>query len=140
MLRSCLPQLLITLTLMVMSMQGGMANIDEKVCKAMVTLRTISDVVTISSQPTGKVSTEPVLRFLTSFCACRKAGGKSCNTQFSTEYITIVRASCCKLSHGELDLAIMGEFMAGVNTSKHGPPKKFWTRSHAQYLKSRDFG
>ena len=33
------------------------------------------------------------------------------------EYLTSVRASCLELSHGELDMAIMGQLIAGMNTS-----------------------
>ena len=32
-------------------------------------------------------------------------------------YLTFVRSSCLELSHGELDMAIMGQLVAGMNTS-----------------------
>ena len=32
-------------------------------------------------------------------------------------YLTSVRSSCLELSHGELDMAIMGQLVAGMNTS-----------------------
>lgn len=48
---------------------------------------------------------------------CKKVDGKACSRQFSMEYVTSVRASCLELSHGELDMAIMGQLVAGMNTS-----------------------
>ena len=33
------------------------------------------------------------------------------------EYLTSVRESCLELSSGELDMAIMGQLVAGMNTS-----------------------
>ena len=92
-------------------------NTDERVHEAMVQLRTISSEVTISSRPTDEAERDLISTFMTSTCGCKKAGGKPCSSHFSMEYLTSVRASCLELSHGELDMAIMGELVAGMNTS-----------------------
>ena len=47
----------------------------------------------------------------------KKASGKQCSSQFMRAYITSVRASCLELSHAELDMAITGQVVAGMNTS-----------------------
>ena len=94
-----------------------MVDTDDRVHEALVGLHTISEEVSINSQPTGEASIEYVSKFLTDDCGCKKARGKSCTSQFSTEYIVSVRESCLELSHSELDMAIMGQLMAGMNTS-----------------------
>ena len=96
--------------------QGDVVSVDERVHETMVAVRTISDEV-ISSRPTDQVEGELISTFLTSGCGCKKAGGKACSSQFSTEYLTSVRASCLELSHGKLDMAIMGQLIARMNTS-----------------------
>ena len=40
------------------------------------------------------------------------------HTNFSTEYVASFRESCVQLSHSELDMAILGQLSASVNTSK----------------------
>lgn len=97
--------------------QGGVVNTDETVHEAMAALHTISDEVTISSLPTDEAERELISHFWTSGCGCNKVSGKPCRSQFSLEYLTFVRESCLELSHSELDMAIMGQLVAGMNTS-----------------------
>ena len=42
---------------------------------------------------------------------------RKCSTEFTSERVMSVRASCAELSHSELDIAILGQLMASVNTS-----------------------
>ena len=55
--------------------------------------------------------------FMTSGCGCAKAKGQQCLRQFSPEYVKSVRESCAELTWGELDMVILGQLMASVNTS-----------------------
>ena len=50
---------------------------------------------------------------MSSGCGC----SRRCSSEFSTEHVTTVRASCAELSNSELDMAILGQLMASVNTS-----------------------
>lgn len=88
-------------------------NTDERVREAMEGLHTLTDEVTITSLPTDVAEKERVSGFMTSGCGCNKR----CSQQFSLEYVTAVRASCAELSHCELDMAILGQLMAGMNSS-----------------------
>ena len=108
MLRSCLPQLPMMLTPILMSrlVQWTPTTGCMKHWQAYIPfLRT------------GESSIERTSNFLTDGCGCKNARGKSCSGQFSTEYIVSVRESCLEPSHSELDMAIMGQLMAGMNTS-----------------------
>lgn len=51
-------------------------------------------------------------------CGCKKGiGCQPCSSQFSTDQIMSVRASCSELTRSELDMLVMGQLMAaGMNT------------------------
>ena len=76
-------------------------------------LHSIANEVTITSLPTDIAEKERVSGIMTSGCGCNKR----CSQQFSLEYVTSVRASCTELSHSELDMAILGQLMANMNSS-----------------------
>ena len=47
-------------------------------------------------------------------CGCKKGiGCRPCSSQFSTDQIMSVRASCSELTRSELDMVVMGQLMAG---------------------------
>ena len=50
-------------------------------------------------------------------CGCHKLKGSPCSRQFSLSYFEEFRASCAELTPAELDMVIMGQLMAGLNTS-----------------------
>lgn len=50
-------------------------------------------------------------------CGCFKWNGKNCIQQFSVSHIKEVRMHCQELSHGELDLLILGQLLAFMNNS-----------------------
>jgi hypothetical protein len=58
-----------------------------------------------------------VSEFMRSGCGCTKDKGKPCSQLFSPEYVKSVRASCVELTRGELDMVILGQLVACMNTS-----------------------
>ena len=50
-------------------------------------------------------------------CGCHKLKVTPCSRQFSLSYVEEFRASCAELTPAELDMVIMGQRMAGMNTS-----------------------
>ena len=51
-----------------------------------------------------------------STCGCKKGFRyKPCSSQFSTDHVMSVRASCSELTRSELDMVVMGQMMAGMN-------------------------
>ena len=62
-----------------------------------------------------------VAQFIARGCGC----AKSCLSQFTTEQIIDSRADCMELTREELDLVILGELHASINTSEtRGPDSK----------------
>lgn len=90
---------------------------EERVREALAGVHTADDQVTVSSLPTDVDERNLVSSFMESGCGCIKVNGGSCSQQFSLQHVTSVRESCVELSHNELDLAIMGQLVAGMNTS-----------------------
>ena len=99
--------------------QDGLHVVDteERVREAMASLHTAACEITITSLPTDIEEGETTSSFMASECGCSKVNGKPCSKQFSLEYVASVRATCAELSHSELDMAVMGQLMAGMNTS-----------------------
>ena len=98
--------------------------------EAMQSLPRLPEVVTITSLPTDVKEDELICAFVSSGCGCNK----KCSSQFTVEYVTSVR--CAELTHSELDMAIMGQLAAFVNTGsqvstaarrKEGERKKTYT-------------
>ena len=58
-----------------------------------------------------------VTQFMTSGWGCKKARGTQFYQQFTHEYVTSVGQSCAELTHSELDMTILGQIVASVNTS-----------------------
>ena len=47
-------------------------------------------------------------------CVCKKGlGSRPCSSQFSADHLLSVLASCSELTRSELDMAVMGQLMAG---------------------------
>ena len=85
-------------------------NIDERVREAMQSLPGIAEEVSL---PTDIEENELIASFVSQGCGCNK----KCCSQFTREYVTSVCACSTELSHGELDMAIMGQLLAYTNTS-----------------------
>ena len=107
-------------------------NTDERVQEAMQSLPHLAEEVTITSLPTDVKEDELICAFVSSGCGCNK----KCSSQFTVEYVTSVRSCCAELTHSELDMAIMGQLAAFVNTGsqvstaarhKEGERKKAYT-------------
>ena len=92
-------------------------NTDKIVQESMRAVHTILGEVTITRLPTDDEERELVSAFVVTGCGCSKASGKPCSTQFSQDYLASVRATCFELSHSELDMAILGQLMGGMNNS-----------------------
>ena len=121
----------------------GLVNTNERVCEVMQSIPDITEEVTITSLSTDM---EESATFMSQGCGCNK----KCNSQFTTEYVTSARATCPELSHSELDMAILGQLSAFVNTSaevstasrhKESEPKKSYTSflHHGKPVCSRMF-
>ena len=91
-------------------------NTDECVVEALNGLRTTTE-TTVTPLFTDVIEERLVSEFMTSGCGCAKAKGQPCLRQFSPEYVKSVRESCAELTRGELDMVILGQLMASVNTS-----------------------
>ena len=85
--------------------------------EALQGLHTVGSVVTITSRPTDTEEEFVVSSFMSTGCGCRKAKGAPCYRQFSLSYVEEFRASCAELTPAELDMVIMGQLAAGMNTS-----------------------
>lgn len=77
---------------------------------------------------------DKVSKFLTEVCTC----GRGCN-MFSKAEIESSRLDCQGLAKDELDMAILGELMAGMNTSddcgpSHKHRKSIRQRSRVTYM------
>ena len=112
--------------------EGGLVNTDERVQEAKQSLPHLAEEVTITSLPTDIEENELICAFVSSGCGCNK----KCSSQFTVEYVTSVRSCCTELTHSELDMAIMGQLAAFVNTGsqvstaarhKEGERKKAYT-------------
>ena len=85
--------------------------------EAMDSLHSTGGDITVTPLSTDTTEDQLVTQFMVSGCGCSKAQGKPCYQQFSQEHTASVRASCTQLSHAELDMAILGQLQACLNTS-----------------------
>lgn len=92
----------------------GIVNTEQRVQEALTGSDTVADEVTITSLQSDIVEREAVSNFM---CGCSKVNKQPCSRQSSPGYVASMRESCAELCHGELDMAIMGQVMAGMNTS-----------------------
>ena len=88
-------------------LMDGLVNTKERVQEAMQSLPHIASEVTVMHLPTDVQERD----MISTWCA------RKCSTQFTTEHVMSVTASCAELSHSELDMAILGQLMASVNTN-----------------------
>ena len=79
----------------------------------MQSLSHIASEVTVTHLPTDVLERDVASAFVSAGCGC----ARKCSKQFTTEHVTSVRASCTELSNSELDMAILRQLMASVNTS-----------------------
>ena len=94
-----------------------LVDTEERVQQALHGLHTgSSSAVTITSQPTDNAEVT-VSTFMSTGCGCHKVKGAPCYKQFSLSYVEEFRASCAELTPAELDMVIMGQLAAGMNTS-----------------------
>ena len=93
---------------------------------------TVTDVDIIEDRQLDSDEQDAVCSFVTATCGCNK-GSKSrpFSQKFTADYILSVRASCAELACHELDMAIMGQLLACVNTQPAIGP------SHHHSLKDR---
>ena len=56
-------------------------------------------------------------QFMAKGCGCKKCNGRPCSLQFYTNHVQQMRTSCFALSHSELDIALLGQLSALMNTS-----------------------
>ena len=73
---------------------------------------------------------EKVHQFLINSCNCNLASG-SCSKLFTVEYVTSVRAQCSELSRAELDLVLLGQLSAFMNTSEQTVHSMTHRHSHS---------
>ena len=85
----------------------------EQVQEAVLSLSHIARMVTITHPSTDVQERDLITNFLSTGRGCVI----KCSSQFTTEHVTSVRASCTELSHSKLDMTILGQLMAFVNTS-----------------------
>ena len=95
-----------------------LVDTEERVQQALHGLHTgSSSAVTITSQPTDNAEEVAVSTFMSTGCGCHKVRGAPCYKHFSLSYVEEFRASCAELTPAELDMVIMGQLAAGMNTS-----------------------
>ena len=80
-------------------------------------LNVVASTVTVTSRPTDTEEVATVSTFMSTGCGCHKLKGSPCSRQFSLSYVEEFRASCAELIPAELDMVIMGQLVAGMNTS-----------------------
>ncbi len=70
---------------------------------------------------------ENVIKYLSDGCGCIK----QCSSSFDECYLTKIRSDCAELTHDQLDLVVMGQVLAVIDSSsqtggqKHTPTKRF---------------
>ena len=95
-----------------------LVDTEERVQEALQGLHTPASVVTITNHPTDIEENVTISTFMSTGCGCRKAKGAPCFRQFSLSDVEEFRASCAELTRAELDMVIMGQLMAGMNSSE----------------------
>ena len=94
-----------------------LVNTKQRVDQVMDSLQTTADDITVTPLSTDTAEYQLVTQFMASGCGCSKVQGRPCYQQFSQEHVASVRALCTQLSHAELDMAILGQLQASLNTS-----------------------
>ena len=57
-----------------------------------------------------------VLAYMTNTCGCQRHNNGPCSQQFTVDYILQARMDAAELSKSELDMVILGQIMAFINT------------------------
>ena len=73
--------------------------------------------ITITDQPSDNFEEQAISEFILSGCGCSKGLGKPCCQQFPDDYIRTYHLNCIELTHSELDMIILGQLAACVNSS-----------------------
>ncbi len=71
--------------------------------------------ITLDDSPTDVMDYHSISEFFDNGCGCSKWNGKNCVKQFSVSHIQEIRMQCQELSRSELDLVILGQFLALMN-------------------------
>ena len=98
--------------------EGDFIDTEERVREVVATATsTVTDVDIIEDRQLDSDEQDAVCSFVTATCGCNK-GSKSrpCSQKFTADYILSVRASCAELARHELDMAVMGQLLACMNT------------------------
>ena len=99
---------------------------------------TVTDVDIVEDRQLDSDEQDSVCSFVTATCGCNK-GSKSrqCSQKFTADYILSVRASCAELAGHELDMAIMGQLLACMNTQPViGPSHRHSLKDRQKYFTS----
>ena len=89
--------------------------------------------ITITDQPSGNFEEQAISEFMSSGCGCSKGLGKPCCQQFPDEYIRTYRLGCIELTHSELNMIILGQLAACVNSSSG----VFTVNHHAEWEREK---
>ena len=92
--------------------EGDGLTTEQQVQEALQNLSSASD-IQVELRPCDRTEELLVAQFAMEGCGCNN----KCSAQFSMVYIRDMRAQCYDLSHGELDLVILGQLVASTNVS-----------------------
>lgn len=76
--------------------------------------------IEVECEPTESEEQENqlVVQYMAKGCGCLLNNGQQCSSQFTTEYVLDVRASCLELTRNELDMVLLGQLMASTDLSE----------------------
>ena len=94
---------------------------------------TVTDVDIVEDRQLDIDEQDTVCKFVTATCGCNKGSqSRACSLKFTADYILSVRASCAELAHHELDMAIMGQLLACMNSQPVVGPSHHHSRKDRQ--------
>ena len=116
--------------------EGEGLTTEQLVQEALQNLPSASD-IQVELRLRDKTEEQLVTQFAVERCRC----SRKCSAQFSALYIRDMRAQCYDLSHGELDMVLLGQLMGSTNVSHNvvvesghlekGRQKNYTTFHHA---------
>ena len=105
------------MTTSIMTLPSELVDTEERVQEALHRLHVgSSSVLTLTSQPTDTAEVT-VSTFMSTGCGCHRVKGAPCYQQFLLSYMEEFRASYAELTTVELDMVMMGQLAAGMDTS-----------------------
>ncbi len=92
---------------------------DDSIVQAIVASVSSTTNIDVMTEPSKSDSDESKLiaEFLENGCGCTLRNGQDCCQKFSANHIADTHSQCAALSHDELDMLILGQLMALINTS-----------------------